>query len=109
MTEYQYKLVDGELVPLTPDDIAELEERQKTPPPPVPESPPSHAAVLANQRIDAGIEAARSELDAADELARRPKPRTAVDQVAALQEQVDALQAAVEAMITAQQGPSPRS
>src|SRR5215472_10932801 len=33
MTDFRYRLVNGELVPLTPEEIAEFEEAERNPPP----------------------------------------------------------------------------
>lgn len=61
----------------------------------------------ANQRLDAGIAAAQEPLAAADAAGKR-RTRTTDDQIAALQQQVNALQTAMESMLQAQTGKTPR-
>lgn len=108
MSTYQYKLVNGELVPLTPEEIAALEEAEKNPPP-LPQPPVDQGAV-ANQRLDDGIAAAQASMKAS---AARQKPKTKEvpswqEGDAILQSQIDALQTAVKEMLEAQAGPQPR-
>lgn len=107
MTEYQYKLVNGELIELTPEEIAEHEELERNPPP-TPQPGPDQGA-RANARIDAGIAAAQPAMDAASEAgADVIKSRTTEDQITAMQAQIDALQQAMSDMLIAQTGPTPR-
>jgi hypothetical protein len=108
MTEYQYKLVNGELVELTPDEIAEHEELGKNPPP-MPQPAPDQGA-RANARLDAGIEAAQPGLDTANEAQSQMRAAgTPEEQLAALQDQVNGLQQAFEDMLLGHTGPTPRS
>lgn len=108
MSEYQYKMVNGELVPLTADEIAELEARDQSAPPPITQIAPDQG-VRANQRLDAGIAAAQPAVDDAQQASNRVQlARTTEDQLAALQVQVDALTKAMSDMLVAQTGPTPR-
>lgn len=108
MSDYQYKMVDGELIPLTPEEIAALEEMEQNHTP-LPQQPPDQGA-RANQRLDAGIAAAQPAVDDAQQAGNRVQlARTTEDQLAALQVQVDALTQAMSDMLIAQTGPTPRS
>lgn len=106
MSDYQYKMVNGELVSLTPEEIAELEQRDSEFVPMQPQ-PPIDQGTRANQRLDAGIAAAQSSLDAAAR-ASTPKSKSTDDRIAALQAQIDSLEAAISDMLVAQTGPTPR-
>lgn len=108
MSDYRYRMVNGELVPLTADEIAALEELERNPQPPLP-MPFDHGA-RANMRLDAGISAAQPAMDDATNAQNRAKKaRTTEDELAALQAQVDALILAMSNMLIAQTGPTPRS
>lgn len=107
MSDYQYKMVNGELVPLTEEEIAALEELAANPPP-MPQPLPDQG-VRANQRLDAGVAAAQPSLDEAENITSRRQPRDEAAQIAQLQEQVNALQQALSDMVLAHTGPTPRS
>lgn len=109
MSDVEYKLVDGELVPLTEADIAQREEDAKNAPPFPPPLPPDQGE-RANQRLDAGIAAAQPAVDDAQQASNRVQlARTTEDQIAAMQVQIDALTQAMSDMLIAQTGPQPRT
>lgn len=73
--------------------------------------PPSFTGDMrdANQRLDAGIAAAQPSMDDATQAQNRAgRARTTEDQIAILQVQVDALTSAMQDMLTAQLGKTPR-
>lgn len=74
-----------------------------------PLTPPAADVRDANQRLDAGIAAAQPGMeDATQAQARLKRARTTEAELAALQAQVDALTLAMQSMLTAQLGKTPR-
>lgn len=105
----QYKLVNGELVAMTADEIAAHEEMQKNSVLP-PQSMVDQGA-LANQRLDDGINAAQASMKASELAQGKRKAKEATswqEGDAVLQAQIDAIRAAVTEMLMAQSGPTPR-
>lgn len=103
-----YRMVNGEMVELSADELAEIESVGQDAPSSFP-APPDQGA-RANQRLDAGIAAAQPAVDDATQAGNRGQlARTTEDQIAALQAQVDALTQAMSDMLIAQTGPTPRS
>ncbi|HEX8828855.1 MAG TPA: hypothetical protein VF778_12150 [Xanthobacteraceae bacterium] len=94
MTEYKYQMVNGELVELTPEEIAELErlDAEYAANPPL-KSGPLAPQPNANERIDAAMAALSAELPSKEEIQGR---RLSEEQ---LQDYVDGLSGAVRAML----------
>jgi len=106
--------IDGATVPADPNN-REYQEIQRLgltiapfvpPPPPEPQPDALALAERANQRLDAGIEAALPKIDEADEFGRAVPRRG--ETMEDLQAQIDLLRAAMEVMLVAQKGPQPR-